>query len=192
MATLDLTFLTSADTVSKLRPTSAEVAVVGRSNVGKSSLLNALANQRQLARTSSTPGRTQLLNQFQLRRGGTLVDLPGYGFAKAPEKVRDAWRRRMFAYLEQREELVVVLLLVDGAVGPTSSDLEMLQRLRSLGRQVVVVATKRDKVKPSKRQKREGEVARACEVSPDEVVWVSATKGDGIDALRRRIRAWIG
>ena len=191
MAALQLEFLTSADAVAQLRPSPAELAVVGRSNVGKSSLLNAVANHRQLARTSSTPGRTQLLNQFQLRDGGTLVDLPGYGFAKAPQKVRDAWRRRMHAYLEQRENLVVVLLLVDGAVGPTASDLEMLQHLRSLGRQVVVVATKRDKVKPSRRQKREAEVARACEVPRDEVLWVSATKGDGIDALRRRIRGSI-
>ena len=192
MAALQLSFVTSADTVEQLRPSTAEVAVVGRSNVGKSSLLNAMANQRQLARTSSTPGRTQLLNQFELRGGGTLVDLPGYGFAKAPAQVRDAWRRRMFAYLEQREGLVVVLLLVDGAVGPTDSDLEMLQRLRSLGRQVAVVATKRDKVKSSRRQKREAEVARACGVPREEVLWVSATKGDGIDTLRSRIRGWIG
>lgn len=192
MATLQLEFLTSADMPDRLQPSTAEVAVVGRSNVGKSSLLNALANQRQLARTSSTPGRTQLLNQFRLRDGGTLVDLPGYGFAKAPAKARDAWKRRMFAYLEEREGLVMVLVLVDGAVGPTSLDLDMLQRLRSLGRPVTVVATKRDKVKPSQRQKRANEVARACGVEPDEVIWVSATKGDGIDALRRRVRGLIG
>lgn len=192
MAALQLEFLTSADEVERLRPSAAEVAVVGRSNVGKSSLLNALANHRQLARTSSTPGRTQLLNQFQLRDGGTLVDLPGYGFAKAPEQVRAAWKRRMFAYLEEREGLVMVLVLVDGAVGPTSLDLEMLQRLRSLGRDITVVATKRDKVKSSQRQKRANEVARAAGVERDDVLWVSATKGDGIDVLRRRIRGWIG
>ena len=192
MAALQLEFLTSADEVERLRPSDAEVAVVGRSNVGKSSLLNALANHRQLARTSSTPGRTQLLNQFRLRDGGTLVDLPGYGFAKAPEAVRKAWKRRMFAYLEEREGLVMVLVLVDGAVGPTSLDLDMLQRLRSLGRDVTVVATKRDKVKSSQRQKRANEVAQAAGVERDEVVWVSATKGDGIDVLRRRIRGWIG
>lgn len=191
MATLQLEFLTSADTVDRLRPSRAEVAVVGRSNVGKSSLLNALAHQRQLARTSSTPGRTQLLNQFRLREGGTLVDLPGYGFAKAPTKVRDAWKRRMFGYLEQRESLVMVMVLVDGAVGPTSLDLDMLQRLRSLGRPVTVVATKRDKVKPSQRQKRATEVAHACGTERDEVLWVSATTGDGIDALRGRVRAWL-
>jgi GTP-binding protein len=192
VAALQLEFLTSADTVERLRPSTAEVAVVGRSNVGKSSLLNAMANHRQLARTSSTPGRTQLLNQFQLRNGGTLVDLPGYGFAKAPQKVRDAWKRRMFAYLEERQGLVMILVLVDGAVGPTSLDLDMLHRLRSLGRPVTVVATKRDKVKPSQRQKRANEVARACGVERDEVLWVSATKGDGVDALRSRIRGWIG
>ena len=192
MAALELEFLTSAAEVDRLQPSGAELAVVGRSNVGKSSLLNALANRRQLARTSNTPGRTQLLNQFRLRGGGTLVDLPGYGFAKAPKDVREAWRRRMFAYLEQRGELVMVLVLVDGAVGPTDLDLEMLARLRGWQRELTVVATKRDKVKSSQRQKRANEVARAAGVEPDEVVWVSATKGDGIDTLRRRVRAWIG
>ena len=191
MAALQLTFVTSADVPDRLESSTAEV-VVGRSNVGKSSLLNALANHKQLARTSSTPGRTQLLNQFRLRGGGTLVDLPGYGFAKAPQQVREAWRRRMHEYLEQREPLIMVLLLVDGAVGPTDLDLEMLARLRALGRPVTVVATKRDKVKPSQRVKREREVAQRCAVPPDEVVWVSATKGDGIDSLRGRIRGLIG
>ena len=192
MAALELSFVTSADVPDRLERSAAEVAVVGRSNVGKSSLLNAMANQRQLARTSSTPGRTQLLNQFRLRGGGTLVDLPGYGFAKAPQQVREAWRRRMHEYLEQREPLVMVLLLVDGAVGPTDLDLEMLARLRGLGRPVTVVATKRDKVKPSRRVRREREVAQRCGVDPEDVVWVSATKGDGVEALRGRIRAWIG
>ncbi len=192
MAALDLTFVTSADVPDRLERSSAEVAVVGRSNVGKSSLLNAMANQKQLARTSSTPGRTQLLNQFRLRGGGTLVDLPGYGFAKAPQQVRDAWRRRMWQYLEEREPLVMVLLLVDGAVGPTSLDLEMLGRLRALGRDVTIVATKRDKVKSSQRVKRQREVATKCGVAPEDVVWVSATKGDGVDALRGRLRGWIG
>ena len=192
MAALELTFVTSADVPDRLERSTAEVAVVGRSNVGKSSLLNAMANQRQLARTSSTPGRTQLLNQFRLRGGGTLVDLPGYGFAKAPRPVREAWGRRLHEYLAQREPLVMVLLLVDGAVGPTDLDLEMLARLRDLDRDVTVVATKRDKVKPSRRTKREREVAQRCGVPLDEVVWVSATKGDGVDALRHRIRAWIG
>lgn len=191
MAALQLTFATSADVPERLQDSRAEVAVVGRSNVGKSSLLNALANQRQLARTSNTPGRTQLLNQFRLRDGGTLVDLPGYGYAKAPKDVRAAWKRRMYAYLEEREPLVMVMVLVDGAVGPTDLDLEMLARLRGWQRDLTVVATKHDKVKASKRDKRRNEVARSCGVERDEVVWVSATKGDGIDTLRRRVRAWI-
>lgn len=189
MPPLQLSFLTSAPDTAQLRHSSAEVAIVGRSNVGKSSLLNALANRRQLARTSGTPGRTQLLNQFALDGGGTLVDLPGYGYAKAPARVRDEWRRRMHAYLADRRPLVDVLVLVDGAVGPTSLDVEMLAWLRDRDRPVTVVATKHDKVKPSQRQRRRRDLAAGCAVAPDDVHWVSATSGHGVDALRDHVRA---
>lgn len=168
-----------------------EVAFAGRSNAGKSSVLNRITGQRSLARTSKTPGRTQLLNYFRINDEACLVDLPGYGYAKAPRSVVAAWRRRMYDYLEQREGLVRVLVLVDGAVGPTALDVEMLARLRSLQRSVTVVATKRDKVKPSMRQKRANEVATGCEVERDDVVWVSSTKGDGVDVLRGLVRTWI-
>lgn len=188
MPPLQLRFLTSAADVDQLRDSPAEVAFVGRSNVGKSSLLNALANRRQLARTSSTPGRTQLLNQFGLDGGGTLVDLPGYGYAKAPQQVRDEWRDRMRRYLATRGPLVRAFVLVDGAVGPTALDLEMLSWLRERDRPLQVVATKQDKVKPSRRVRRRREVAQGCGTPEDDVLWVSATSGTGVDRLRDVVR----
>ena len=100
----------------------AEVAFVGRSNVGKSSLINALANQKQLARVSNTPGRTQLINLFEHVGGGTIVDLPGYGYAKVPGHIRKDWGAMIEGYLLEREGLEMVFVLVDGAIGPTPLD----------------------------------------------------------------------
>lgn len=189
---LQLAFVTSADDVSTLPRSTAEVAIVGRSNVGKSSLLNALAARKDLARTSKTPGRTQLLNCFSAAGGGTVVDLPGYGYAKAPAAARTAWRRRMEGYLREREPLTMTLLLVDGEVGPTKLDVEMLEWLRDHEVPFTVVATKHDKVKSSHRDRRKRDLAVGCGVEPGEVVWVSATKGVNIDRLRGLVRGWLG
>jgi GTP-binding protein len=192
MATrLDLSFVTSADRVEALPPSDAEVAVVGRSNVGKSSLLNALAGRRELARTSKSPGRTQLLNCFSNADGGTIVDLPGYGYAKASSRDRAAWRRRMHTSLCEREPLVMTLLLVDGEVGPTRLDLEMLAWLRDHEVPFTVVATKHDKVKSSRRERRKRDLAAGCGLDPRAVVWVSAQRGVNIDRLRTQVVAWL-
>lgn len=191
-APLDLDFVMSADDVSALPRSAAEVAIVGRSNVGKSSLLNALANRKQLARTSKTPGRTQLLNCFELRGGGTLVDLPGYGYAKAPATERRAWEQRMRRYLTEREPLVMTLLLVDGEVGPTKLDVEMLAWLRGQEVPFTVVATKHDKVRSSRRDRRRRDLASGCGLDPREVVWVSASTGVNVDRLRAIVRGWLG
>ena len=190
-APLDLTFVTSADTVDRLPPSRAEVAVAGRSNVGKSSLLNALAGRQGLAKTSSTPGRTRLLNQFALAGGGTLVDLPGYGYAKASKVDRAGWQRRMEQYLVDREELRMVMLLVDGEVGPTALDTDMLAWLRANHVPHTVVATKHDKVKSSRRERRKREVAEACELERGDVVWVSAQTKVNLDRLRALVREWL-
>ena len=113
---LQLTFVTSAVDISTLPGSPAEVAVVGRSNVGKSSLINALANHKQLARVSNTPGRTQLINLFAMPNGSTLVDLPGYGYAAVPGRIKQGWQKMIEGYLLDREELVNVFVLVGGSV----------------------------------------------------------------------------
>lgn len=190
-APLDLTFVTSADVVDRLADSSAEVAVAGRSNVGKSSLLNALAGRRDLARTSSTPGRTRLLNQFALAGGGTLVDLPGYGYARASKVDRAQWQQRTEQYLVDRGPLRMVVLLVDGEVGPTRLDTERLAWLRGHEVPHTVVATKHDKVSSSRRERRKREVAEACGLARGDVLWVSARTGVNVDRLRGLVRTWL-
>jgi GTP-binding protein len=181
---LAIRFLSSATRTHQLPESPAEVAFVGRSNVGKSSLINALANQRQLARVSNTPGRTQLINVFAHESGGTLVDLPGYGFAKVPGRIRRDWPEMIEGYLLDREELVMVFVLVDGEIGPTPLDVQMLDWLRENAVPHTVVATKIDKVRSSHRQKRRKDLAAGCRLEAGDIVWVSAAKGINIDQLR--------
>lgn len=185
---LQLQFVTSAKKVSTLPDSPAEVAFLGRSNVGKSSLLNALANRKGLAKVSKQPGRTQLLNLFALDSGGTLVDCPGYGYAAAPGSVRSQWPKMMDDYLIEREPLVMVMVLVDGEIGPTKLDVAMLDWLREAEVPFTVVASKYDKVKPSKRGARRRDLAVGCGVAADDVYWVSAAKGIGLDVLRDAVR----
>lgn len=191
MPPLSLTFLSSSSEVHQLPPSTFEVAVIGRSNVGKSSLINAIAGQRALARTSNTPGRTQLLNVFEVDTGGTVVDLPGYGYAKVSKTERDAWDERMKDYLLEREELVMVLALVDGEVGPTKLDQQVHDWMRSAEVPYTVVATKHDKVKSSARERRKRDLAEKAGVAKGDVVWVSAQKGVNIDRLRDLVRGWL-
>jgi GTP-binding protein len=188
---LQLRFLTSADDVSRLPDTPAELAFIGRSNVGKSSLVNALGNRKDLARVAKAPGRTQLLNCFEVEGLGTLVDCPGYGYASAPARVREGWQRMVETYLLEREQLTMVVMLVDGEIGPTKLDLEMLAWLRENGVPHSVVATKHDKVKAAQRDKRKREVAAACNLAPGDVTWVSAAKGTGKDRLLSLARTWL-
>jgi GTP-binding protein len=188
---LRLQFVTSADDISRLPDTRAELAVAGRSNVGKSSLLNALSGRERVAKTSKTPGRTQLLNCFELGDGTTIVDLPGYGYANVPARVRQTWQQMIEGYLLEREALKMILVLVDGEIGPTKLDVQMLEWLRSETLPHAVIATKHDKVKPSKRDKRKKELAAACDLEPADVVWVSAAKNVNIDRLRTLCRAWL-
>jgi GTP-binding protein len=186
---LQIAFVTSAVDAATLPDSPAEVAFVGRSNVGKSSLINALANQRQLARVSNTPGRTQLINLFSLPNGATLVDLPGYGYAAVPGRIKQGWQKMIEGYLLHRESLVNVFVLVDGEIGPTKLDVQMLDWLRANGIPHTVVATKHDKVRSAKRQTRKRDLASGCHLEPGDIVWVSASKGIGIDQLRSLVNS---
>jgi GTP-binding protein len=190
-APLELRFVTSADHLDRLPESPAEVAVVGRSNVGKSSLINALANRNGLANVSKSPGRTQLLNCFELPDGTTMVDCPGYGYAKVSKVQRAAWTDMIERYLVGREPLQMVMVLVDGEIGPTKLDESILEWLRDEALPHTVIATKHDKVKAKLRDKRKKELAAACNLLPQDVVWVSAVKHVGIDRLRDLVRLWL-
>jgi GTP-binding protein len=188
---LPLEFVKSATDVADLPETVAEVAIVGRSNVGKSSLINAVANRKKLALVSNTPGRTRLLNLFALPGHGTVMDLPGYGYAAASKAERARWQAMIEGYLLERDGLEMVIVLVDGEVGPTKLDLTMLDWAEASDLPHSIVATKQDKVKATQRDKRRRELAAKCGRKPGEILWVSAAKGTGIDALRGRILGWL-
>ena len=141
-------FLKSANAPGQFVPDEgAEVAFAGRSNAGKSSAINIIVNRRQFARTSKTPGRTQLVNFFALRAGARLVDLPGYGFAKVSGKMRDHWANLMAEYFETRASLRGMFLIVDIRRRLTEFDHQMLAFAESVGLPVHVLLTKADKLK---------------------------------------------
>lgn len=141
-------FIKSANSPAQFVPDEgAEVAFAGRSNAGKSSAINIIVNRRQFARTSKTPGRTQLVNFFALRDGERIVDLPGYGFAKVAERMRDHWADLMADYFESRASLRGMFLIVDIRRGLTDYDQQMLAFAEAVGLPVHVLLTKADKLK---------------------------------------------
>jgi len=172
-----------------------EVAFAGRSNVGKSTLLNVLVGQRNLARASNTPGRTQALNFFVEEAEGdapslALVDMPGYGYAEAPKAQVDAWNRLVRDYLRGRVTLRRVYVLIDARHGLKPNDIEVLDLLDKSAVSYQVVLTKADKVKPPALQERVAETLAAIARRPaayPEVIATSAERGEGIEALREAI-----
>ena len=158
-----------------------EVAFAGRSNVGKSSLLNKLLNRRGLAKTSGTPGKTQTINFFDVNSRLYFVDLPGYGYAKVPKAIKAKWRRVMTNYLVRREPLRLVVHLLDVRHPPTDNDLDMLGLLEEAQKPTLIVATKLDKLKRGQRAPHLRQIRQALELDEDAlVVPFSAVTGEGV------------
>lgn len=142
-------FISSYTTLDKLPQNGlAELAFIGRSNVGKSSLINMLCDQQKLAKTSSTPGKTQTINHFLIDNAWYLVDLPGYGYAKVSKKMRDKWDEMIRLYLKKREALYCVFVLIDSRVPPQKIDIEFINWLGENGIPLSIIFTKADKLKP--------------------------------------------
>ncbi|HEY0627678.1 MAG TPA: ribosome biogenesis GTP-binding protein YihA/YsxC [Allosphingosinicella sp.] len=174
-----------------------EIAFAGRSNVGKSSLLNKLTNRRDLARTSNTPGRTQELNFFDVGQPlrFRLVDMPGYGFAKAPKDVARKWRYLVNDYLRGRQALKRALVLIDSRHGIKDIDLEVMKMLDDAAVSYHLVLTKADKIKASELQAVEAKTAEEARKHPaahPQIITTSSETGLGIDQLRKAVIEAIG
>jgi len=188
-------FLRSSPSIETLPPIGdTEVAFAGRSNVGKSSLINALTGQSGLARTSNTPGRTQELNFFTPGPGLMLVDMPGYGYAEAPKPLVDSWNRLIRDYLRGRVSLRRVYVLIDARHGLKANDLETLDLLDSSAVSYQIVLTKADKLKPGGIERVIAETAAAVARRPaahPTIIATSSEKGAGLDRLRAEIAALV-
>jgi GTP-binding protein len=160
-----------------------EVAFAGRSNVGKSSLLNRLIGRKKMARVSNTPGRTREVNFFRINDAFVLADLPGYGYARASKDMREAWKPLIESYLSVTTALRGVVLLLDARRDPTPDDLLMRSWLGELGVPTLIALTKTDKLRAAEVKAREYELAKAMEVDEDQVVVTSAESGLGRDDL---------
>ena len=167
-----------------------EIAFAGRSNVGKSSLINKLLNRKKLARVSAQPGKTATINFYDIDKTLIFVDLPGYGFAKVSKQEKEKWGRMIEEYLNEREQLIQVVLLVDMRHKPTNDDIMMFNWIVESGFEPVVIATKKDKVKPSQREDSLNLIKNTFGI--DEVIPFSSEKGDGVDEVWSLFKQMIG
>jgi GTP-binding protein len=172
-----------------------EVAIIGRSNVGKSSLLNHFFGDKSLAKTSSQPGKTQTINVFIADDAVAFVDLPGYGFAKVPKELRAAWGPMIEKYLSGRPQINLVLFLFDLRRDPSPEDVEMLGWLAHFGQEVIIVMTKSDKIVPSLRQKHAEDIIRKLKIEAP-VILFTTKEAKGKDALKalmaQKLRSFLG
>ena len=168
-------YVTSVTTKKLFGGNAPEIAVAGRSNVGKSSFINMLTGRKKLARSSSEPGRTRMLNYFSLNGGECfLVDLPGYGYAKVPDKEKDAWKGLIEFYLKESPSLKLVLLIVDVRHEPSDLDLQLAEYLNYYSIPFLVVATKADKLSKESRRKAVAVVAKSFLTDPSEILVTSS------------------
>ncbi|HEX9026968.1 MAG TPA: ribosome biogenesis GTP-binding protein YihA/YsxC, partial [Clostridium sp.] len=161
-----------------------EVAFVGRSNVGKSSIINSLTNRKKLAKVSQTPGKTRLVNFFLINNDFYLVDLPGYGYAKVSKSEKDSWGKTVEMYLTNREQLKRVVLLVDSRHKPSGDDIMMNEWFRHFGYNVVVVGTKSDKLTKNDLKKSEKVIKETLKLNAeDKLYFFSSLNRNGSDEL---------
>jgi GTP-binding protein len=164
-----------------------EVAIAGKSNVGKSSLINALVNRKNLAKTSSSPGRTQVINFFRVNGRLSLVDLPGYGYAKVPLEIRKTWKPMVESYLQTRREIRLVILILDARRGASADDLALLDWLDYHSIPSLIVLTKADKLSQIERARQKKALAESPLLSGKTLSFFSAVTGEGKDELWRLI-----
>jgi GTP-binding protein len=185
-------FITSAVKPAQYPPPDfPEVAFAGRSNVGKSSLINTLVNRKRLVKTSSTPGRTQLINFFLVNGSLSLVDLPGYGYAKVPLAVKKKWGPMIETYLSTRTGLTAVVLLMDIRRTPKEEEFRLFDWLAHYTIAVVPVLTKADKLSKTKQQKQLQAITRILDIPEQELILFSAKSRLGKEALWRRLARHI-
>lgn len=169
-----------------------EIAFAGRSNVGKSSLLNLLTGRKKLARVSGSPGKTRTINFYRVNNQFRIVDLPGYGYAKVSKSMSETWGDMMETYFETRQGLVKVIQLVDIRHAPSKQDVEMYQYLRHYGLDGIVVATKADKVSRNEMQKCIRQIRTTLKLSQDDIVIpISSLKRTGHDQLLEVMEALL-
>ena len=168
-----------------------EIAVVGRSNVGKSSYINMLANNKKLAKTSATPGRTRLVNYFLFNDNFVLVDLPGYGYAKASKAEQSGWENMITSYFAETDNLVGIIMLVDIRHTPTEQDKEMLAYLYAYNIPVVIACTKQDKIKRSEMARKVMDISGTLMVGKENIIVTSSETKYGKDKICEKIEQFI-
>ncbi len=162
-----------------------EIAMVGRSNVGKSSLINKVLNRKNFARVSSKPGKTVTINFYDIDKKINLVDLPGYGYAKVSKSEQQKWGDMINFYLDNRKTLSTIFLLIDSRHGPSEDDLAMLEWIRYYDKKYYIVATKIDKLKASQRQAAIDLCIEKTQIDEDSFIVFSAVTGEGVDNIKQ-------
>lgn len=181
-------FITSAVKPSQYtEPDYPEIAFAGRSNVGKSSLINTIVNRKKLVKTSSKPGLTQLINFFVINQDTSFVDLPGYGYAKVSKKIRQTWGKMIETYLSSRENLLGLVLLIDIRRGPKKEEFELINWLKKTGIEIIIVFTKADKLSKPKQQKALAPSLKKLNLQKEDIILFSAKSRLGKEQLLKRI-----
>lgn len=183
-------FITSAVKPEQYPPESLpEIAFAGRSNAGKSSLINALVNRKNLAKTSSTPGKTRLINFFAINNAFYFVDLPGYGYAKVSQSERRYWKPMVESYISSRKTLRGVVIISDIRRIPGAEEIELMGWLANLNIPAIVISSKADKLSNNEQFRQRRAVSRTLSTEPEELILFSAKTRQGMDHVWERIRA---